>query len=89
MRNELGKLPFGPGKHWGVVVPTTAKQKPHVKRGAKQSGINTKAGVALSSVLRPLAETKISRECAKTYTEKGSRVDDTVRIEKKQAAQLG
>jgi len=45
------------------------------------------AGVALSSVRRPLAETKISRECAKTYTEKGSRVDDTVRIEKKQAAQ--
>ena len=94
MRNELGKLPFGPGKHWGVVVPTTAKQKSHVKRGAKyngirppstglgakQSGINTKAGVALSSVRRPLAETEISRECAKSYTEKGSRVDDTVRI---------
>ena len=39
MRNELGKLPFGPGKHWGVVVPTTAKQKPHVKRGAKYNGI--------------------------------------------------
>ena len=38
---------------------------------------------------RPLAETKIYREYAKTYTEKGSRVDDTVRIEKKQAAQLG
>ncbi len=42
------------------------------------------AGVALSSVRRPLAETKISRECAKSYTEKDSRVDDTVRIEKKQ-----
>ncbi|MFH1884667.1 MAG: hypothetical protein ABIL62_18370 [Planctomycetota bacterium] len=38
---------------------------------------------------RPLAETKISRECAKSYTEKGSRVDDTVRIAKKQAAQPG
>ena len=48
-----------------------------------------KAGVDLSSVRRPLAETKISRECAKTYTEKDSRVDDTVRIEKKQAAQPG
>jgi len=44
---------------------------------------------SLSSVRRPLAETKISRECAKTYTEKDSRVDDTVRIEKKQAAQPG
>ena len=39
MRNELGKLPFGPGKHWGVVVPTTTKQKPHVKRGAKYNDI--------------------------------------------------
>jgi len=48
-----------------------------------------KAGVALSSVRRPLAETKISRECAKTYTEKGSRVNDTVRIAKKQEAQPG
>ena len=48
-----------------------------------------KAGVALSSVRRPLAETKISRECAKSYTEKDSRVDDTVRIAKKQAAQPG
>ena len=36
-----------------------------------------------------LAETKISRECAKSYTEKDSRVDDTVRIAKKQAAQPG
>jgi len=36
-----------------------------------------------------IAETKISRECAKTYTEKDSRVDDTVRIAKKQAAQPG
>ena len=48
-----------------------------------------KAGVALSSVRRPLAETKISRECAKSYTEKDSRVDDTVRIAKKQAEQTG
>ena len=79
MRNELGKLPFGPGKLF------IAENYPEAV------GIMTalKAGVALSSVRRPLAETKISRECAKTYTEKGSRVDDTVRIEKKQAAQLG
>jgi len=47
------------------------------------------AGVALSSVRRPLAETKISRECAKTYTGKDSRVDDTVKIAKKQAARPG
>ncbi len=31
----------------------------------------------------PLAETKISRECAKSYTEKDSKVDDTVKIAKK------
>ena len=42
-----------------------------------------KAGVALSSVRRPLAETKISRECARPCTEEGSRVEDTVRIAKK------
>ncbi len=79
MRNELGKLPFGPGKLF------IAENYPEAV------GIMTalKAGVALSSVRRPLAETKISRECAKSYTEKDSRVDDTVRIAKKQAAQLG
>jgi len=44
-----------------------------------------KAGVAETpdQVEGRLAESKISRECAKTYTEKGSRVDDTVRIAKK------
>ena len=64
---------------------------PSTGLGAKQSGINTKAGVAETpdQVEGRLAETKISRERAKTYTEKGSRVDDTVRIAKKQAAQLG
>ncbi len=73
MRNELGKLPFGPGKLF------IAENYPEAV------GIMTalKAGVALSSVRRPLAETKISRECAKSYTEKDSRVDDTVKIEKK------
>ncbi len=73
MRNELGKLPFGPGKLF------IAENYPEAV------GIMTalKAGVALSSVRRPLAETKISRECAKSYTEKGSRVDDTARIAKK------
>ncbi len=73
MRNELGKLPFGPGKLF------IAENYPEAV------GIMTalKAGVALSSVRRPLAETKISRECAKSYTEEGSRVDDTVRIAKK------
>ncbi len=73
MRNELGKLPFGPGKLF------IAENYPEAV------GIMTalKAGVALSSVRRPLAETKISCECAKSYTEKGSRVDDTVKIAKK------
>ncbi len=41
-----------------------------------------KAGVALSSMQRPLAETKISRECAMPCTEEGSRVEDTIRIAK-------
>ena len=79
MRNELGKLPFGPGKLF------IAENYPEAV------GIMTalKAGVALSSVRRPLAETKISRECAKSYTEKDSKVDNTVRIAKKQAAQPG
>jgi len=73
MRNELGKLPFGTGKLF------IAENYPEAV------GIMTalKAGVALSSVRRPLAETKISRECDKSYTEKDSRVDDTVRIAKK------
>ncbi|MCH8121155.1 MAG: DUF3326 domain-containing protein [Planctomycetes bacterium] len=76
MRNELGKLPFGPGKLF------IAENYPEAV------GIMTalKAGVALSSVRRPLAETKIFRECAKTYTERGSRVEDTVRIAKEQEA---
>ena len=65
-------------------MPTTAKQDP---QGAKQSGINTKARVAerTEQVEGRLAETKISRECAKSYTEKDSRVDDAVRIAKEQA----
>jgi len=72
MRNELGKLPFGPGKLF------IAENYPEAV------GIMTalKAGVALSSVRRPLAETKISRECARPCAEEGSRVDDTVRIAK-------
>ena len=72
MRNELGKLPFGLGKLF------IAENYPEAV------GIMTalKAGVALSSVRRPLAETKISRECARPCAEEGSRVDDTVRIAK-------
>ncbi len=73
MRNELGKLPFGPGKLF------IAENYPEAV------GIMTalKAGVALSSVRRPLAETKISLECAKFCAEKDSRVDDTVGIVEK------
>jgi len=96
------------GKHWGVVVPTTAKQKPHVKRGAKYKGVDSrlrgndnvgpfgpgklfiaenypetvgimtalKAGVALSSVQRPLAETNVSLERYKLYGQEFLKVDD-------------
>ena len=77
MRNELGKLPFGPGKLF------IAENYPEAV------GIMTalKAGVAETpdQVEGRLAETKISRECAKSYTEKDSRVDDAVRIAKEQA----
>jgi hypothetical protein len=64
MKNDLEKLPFGPGKLF------IAENYPEAV------GIMTalKAGVALSSVRRPLAETKISRECARSYTEEGSKV---------------
>ncbi len=66
-------VPFGPGKLF------IAENYPEAV------GIMTalQAGVALSSVRQPLAETKIFRECSKSYTEKDSRVDDTVRIAKK------
>ncbi len=64
-------------KFWGKKTRT-----PSAGLGAKQSGINPKTGVALPSVRRPLAETKISRECARSYTEEALRVDDTVRIAK-------
>ncbi len=73
MKNELGKLPFGSGKLF------IAENYPEAV------GIMTdlKAGVALSSVRRPLAETKISLECAKSYTEKDAKVDDSVKMSEK------
>ncbi len=56
--------------------------------GVKQSGINTKAGIAETpdQVEGRLAESKISRECARPCSEEGSRVDDTVRIAKESEA---
>jgi hypothetical protein len=72
MRNDLGKLPFGPGKLF------FAENYPEAV------GIMTalKEGVALSSVRRPLEETKVTCKRAKTDTEESSKVDDTVRIAK-------
>jgi hypothetical protein len=73
MKNDLEKLPFAPGKLFIV------------ENYLEAVGVMTalKAGVALSSVRRPLAETKISLECAESYTEKDSKVDDSVKITEK------
>ena len=70
------------------MLPVCTLVDPQINLGAKQSDINTKAGVAETpdQVEGRLAETKISRECAKSHTERGSRVDDTVRIAKKEEA---
>ncbi len=73
MKNDLEKLTFGPGKPRTALV----QGKLFVAENYPEAvGIMTalKAGVALSSVRRPLAETKISRECARSYTEEGSKV---------------
>ncbi len=72
MRNDLEKLPFEPGKLF------FAENYPEAV------GIMTalKEGVALSSVRRPLAETKVTCERAKVDTKKSSKVDDTVRVAK-------
>ena len=66
MRNELGKLPFGPGK---LFIAENYLEAVGIMAALK-------AGVALSSVRRPLAETKVSCERAKSYTEEGSKVDE-------------
>ena len=61
------KLPFAPGKLFIA------------ENYVEAAGIMTalKAGVALSSVRRPLAETKVSCERAKSYTEEDSKVGGT------------
>lgn len=66
MKNDLEKLPFGPGKLF------IAENYPEAV------GIMTalKAGVALSSVRRPLAETKVSCKRVRSYAKEGSKVDD-------------
>jgi hypothetical protein len=73
MKNDLEQLPFAPGKLFIV------------ENYLEAVGVMTalKAGVALSSVRRPLAETKISLECAKLYTEKDIKVEDSVKIGEK------
>jgi len=67
MKNKLEKLPFAPGKLFIA------------ENYVEAAGIMTalKAGVALSSVRRPLAETKVSCERAKSYTEEDSKVGGT------------
>ena len=67
MKNDLEKLPFAPGKLFIA------------ENYVEAAGIMTalKAGVALSSVRRPLAETKVSCERAKSYTEEDSKVGGT------------
>ncbi len=67
MKNDLEKLPFAPGKLFVA------------ENYVEAAGIMTalKAGVALSSVRRPLAETKVSCERAKSYTEEDSKVGGT------------
>ncbi len=67
MKNKLEELPFAPGKLFIA------------ENYVEAAGIMTalKAGVALSSVRRPLAETKVSCERAKSYTEEDSKVGGT------------
>ena len=65
MKNDLEKLPFAPGKLFIA------------ENYLEAVGIMTalKTGVALTSVRRPLAETKVSCERAKSYAEEGSKAD--------------
>ena len=64
MKNDLQRLPFGPGKLF------TAENY------LEAVGIMTsiKAGVALSSVRRPLQATKVTSERGRSRTEEGSKV---------------
>ena len=67
MKNDLEKLPFAPGKLFIV------------ENYLEAVGVMTalKAGVALSSIRRPLEDTKVSCEHVKSYTEEDSKVNDT------------
>jgi hypothetical protein len=67
MKNDLKKLPFGQGKLFIVDSYLEA------------AGLMTalKAGVAPSTVRRPLAETKVSSQPAKAGSDQSVQVDDT------------
>jgi len=67
MRNELERLPFAAGKLFIV------------ENYLEAVGVMTalKAGVSVSSVRRPLEETKVCCESAESDSEEGSKVDDT------------
>ncbi|MHC4644987.1 MAG: DUF3326 domain-containing protein [Planctomycetota bacterium] len=73
MKNNLGRLPFAPGKLFVV------------DNYLEAAGIMTalKAGVAASSVRRPLAKTWVSFERARMATGQGARVDDGTAITRK------
>jgi hypothetical protein len=67
MKNKLEELPFAAGKLFIV------------ENYLEAVGVMTalKAGVAPSAVRRPLAETEVRCERAKSYVEEGSKVDET------------
>ena len=70
MRNNLAELPFGPGKLFIA------------ENYLEAVGIMTslKAGVALSSVRRPLEETKVTSESVRSRTEESAKVDGTATV---------
>jgi hypothetical protein len=73
MKNDLEKLPFAPGKLFIV------------KNYLEAVGVMTalKAGVAVSSVRRPLAETKVTCDRAGVHTEKRAKIDGPTMAVKK------
>lgn len=70
MRNELEELPFAPGKLFMA--------ENYLEAVGIMTGI--KAGVALSSVRRPLQETKVTSERVRSRTEESAKVDGTATV---------
>jgi len=70
MKNNLEALPFGPGKLFIA------------ENYLEAVGIMTalKAGVALSSVRRPLEGTKVTSESVRSRTEESAEVDGTATV---------